>query len=135
MHNPGTVPDTSLACQKPDVTAIFEESYSCYRSKSAQKHLSAKPYDRAASLFIVHSTPMAEIKKLVNELRPRAEYLFVTDLQERYYESFGPGWTTFIEAVAADPVVEGKAAHKKATALKPSRSRSSSQSPLRTLER
>lgn len=129
MHNPGTVPDASLAHQKPDITAVFEESYSCYRSESTQERLSAKCYDRAASSFIVYSTPIGEIKNLVNELRPRAQYLFVTDLQERYYESFGPGWTTFIEAVATDPVVAGKAAHKKAAARKPSRSRSPSQSP------
>ncbi|KAJ9092273.1 hypothetical protein QFC21_006915 [Naganishia friedmannii] len=126
MHNPGTVPDASLANQKPDITAVFEDNYSRYRSQSTQGVISAKSYDRAGSLFIVHSTPIGDIKRLVNDLRPQAEYLFVTDLQERYYESFGPGWTTFIEAITADPVVAGKAAHKKAAARKPSRSRSSS---------
>ncbi|KAJ9112226.1 hypothetical protein QFC22_006310 [Naganishia vaughanmartiniae] len=106
IHNPGTTPDASIANQKPDITAVFEDAYSRYRSQSKEDRISAGLYDRAASLFIVHSTPLGEIKRLVNELRSRVGYLFVTDLQERYYESFGPGWTSFVKAVVADPVVD-----------------------------
>lgn len=106
MHNPGTIPDPNLAHEKPDITAIFEASYASYQSEWTQAQLDAGHYDRASSSFIVHSTSIEEIANLVNELRTRAEYLFVTDLQDRYYESFGQGWTTFIEAVAADLAVE-----------------------------
>jgi hypothetical protein len=34
-------------------------------------------------------------------LKPRAQYLFVTDLQERFYESFGAGWDVFVDAMAS----------------------------------
>lgn len=105
MHNPGTIPDPYLAREKCDITAIFEASYSSYQSEWTQAQLDAHHYDRASSSIIVHSTPIEEIGNLVNELRLRAEYLFVTDLQDQYYESFGAGWKTFIDAVATDPAL------------------------------
>jgi hypothetical protein len=105
MHNPGTIPDPNLAHEKSDITAIFEASYASYQSEWTQARLDAHHYDRASSSFIVHSTPTEEIGNLVKKLRLRAEYLFVTDLQDNYYESFGAGWTTFIDAVAADPAL------------------------------
>jgi hypothetical protein len=105
MHNPGTIPDPNLAHEKPDITVIIEGSYSSYQSEWTQAQLDAHYYDCASSSCIVHSTPIEEIANLVNQLRLRAEYLFVTDLQDKYYESFGAGWTTFIDAVAADPAL------------------------------
>jgi hypothetical protein len=106
MHNPGTVPDSRLAHVKPDITAVFEASYACYQSKWTQEALASKHYDREACAFIVHSTPVGEIQTVVLDLCDRAKYVFVTALQDRYYESFGPGWTTFMDAVAEDSGVK-----------------------------
>ena len=100
MHNPGTVPDERMAELKPDVTAVFEQAYAVYRDESVQEGLTSGGYERTAASIIVHSTPIEEIKGLVDELKVKAEYLFVTDLQEDYYQSFGASWDVFVDAVA-----------------------------------
>ena len=100
MHNPGTVPDERMAESKPDVTAVFEQAYAMFKDESVQESLGSGRYEKAAASIIVHSTPVEEIKGLVDELKGMAEYLFVTDLTEDYYSSFGAGWDTFVDAVA-----------------------------------
>jgi hypothetical protein len=84
MHNPGTVPDERMAELKPDVTAVFEQAYAVFRNESVQESLATGGYERTAASIIVHSTPIEEVEGLVDELRGKAEYLFVTDLQEDY---------------------------------------------------
>jgi hypothetical protein len=110
MHNPGTIPEKRTTQVKPDITAIFEASYTTFEDESVQERLSATAnhdhYRRTSVSFIVHSTPIGEIKALVDELKLRAQYLFVTDLQERYYESFGAGWDVFVDAVASRSAVD-----------------------------
>lgn len=50
---------------------------------------------------MVHSVPVEEIPPLVEELRHRGAYLFVTDLREDYYCHFGESWGNFVKAMAA----------------------------------
>jgi hypothetical protein len=100
MHNPGTVPDERMAELKPDVTAVFEQAYAVFRNESVQESLATGGYERTAASIIVHSTPIEEVEGLVDELRGKAEYLFVTDLQEDYYQSWGASWDAFVDAVA-----------------------------------
>lgn len=42
---------------------------------------------------------MAELHGLVQELRHRSAYLFVTELEENFYESFGLSWEGFMRAL------------------------------------
>lgn len=113
VHNPGTLPDEQLAAMKPEVTAIFEQSYELYKSADVQQQLQNDRYDFAASCLFVHSTPAAEIPAVTREAGQRGKYIFVTDLTANYYNSFGPGWGVFVETVASmagsvDPSTESE---------------------------
>jgi hypothetical protein len=101
IHNPGTIPDNGLLNPGPDVTTVLEESYKNFQSTSGalEVKLASLQYDRRKCSYIVHSVPRDIIKELVQQLRRRAEYVFVTDLCENYYERFGPSWVEFIEAM------------------------------------
>lgn len=82
------------------MTAVVEESYRKFKSVELQERLfSLLRYDRSRCCYIVHSVPRNEIKQLVLELRHRGQYLFVTELRERYYEKFGSSWDDFVEAM------------------------------------
>lgn len=82
----------------------FEQSYDLYQSTSTQsmldRSISSGDYNRSSSSLIVHSVPIDQIETLTLDLAKRAEYVFVTDLTEDYYNSFGPGWERFVKAVA-----------------------------------
>jgi hypothetical protein len=81
-----------------------EQSYDLYQSSSTQsmldRSISSGDYNRSSSSLIVHSVPIDQIETLTLDLAKRAEYVFVTDLTEEYYNSFGPGWERFVKAVA-----------------------------------
>ena len=64
------------------------------------RSISSGDYNRSSSSLIVHSVPIDQIEALTLDLAERAEYVFVTDLTEEYYNSFGPGWERFVKAVA-----------------------------------
>ena len=48
---------------------------------------------------MISAVPRDQIGALVRELRCRGAYLFVTDLVDGFYESFGSGWGDFVEAM------------------------------------
>lgn len=64
------------------------------------RSISSGDYNRSSSSLIVHSVPIDQIETLTLDLAKRADYVFVTDLTEDYYNSFGPGWERFVKAVA-----------------------------------
>jgi hypothetical protein len=47
----------------------------------------------------LHSVPRKLVIPLVRELRPRAEYIFVTDRDTKFYEGFGESWNDFIRTM------------------------------------
>lgn len=99
IHNPGTIPDKELTETRPEITAVFEESYARYRSCGLNERKALDVYDRKGASYILHSVPRDQVKSLVRELRPRAEYIFVTDRRSKYYEGFGDSWNDFIRAM------------------------------------
>jgi hypothetical protein len=99
IHNPGTPPDTDLAKPGPDVTTVLEESFASWQSAVVQERLQTVPYGRARCAYMVHSVPKIAIRDLVQELRHRGKYLFVTDLFENYYVGFGSCWKDFVDAM------------------------------------
>jgi len=98
MHNPGTPPDTRLA-HTADVVVTCEESFTRYRSKEVQDHLARFDYAQAMSACQISGTPCTEIGSLTQALRREYAYLFVTDLVDNFYESFGNGWEEFTRAL------------------------------------
>ena len=70
IHNPGTVPDKELTQARPEVTAVFEESYSRYRSCGQGEQRALDAYNRKGASYILHSVPRNQVIPLVRELRP-----------------------------------------------------------------
>jgi hypothetical protein len=52
------------------------------------------------SACLISATPRDKIVDLTQELRRMYGYLFVTDLVDNFYESFGSGLREFIYALA-----------------------------------
>jgi hypothetical protein len=98
IHNPGTPPDTELGSPGPDVIVTCEEPYERYRGEEVQKRLEDYHYDQPRSGYMVSGVPSTEIFALLQKLRYRGAYLFVTDLVNDFYESFGDSWGEFIAA-------------------------------------
>ena len=99
IHNPGTSVDASLANPGPDLTVAVEDGFAQFQSAAHQQWLSTCPYGRARRVYMVHSVPRDEVKRLVRLLRHDAAYLFVTDLREDFNCRFGTSWTDFITAM------------------------------------
>jgi hypothetical protein len=69
IHNPGTIPDAGFTDTNTDITVVFEGSYQEYQEQEAA----------------------------LTSLPPgRLQYSY---LSQDYYESFGPDWQGFIEAM------------------------------------
>ncbi|KAL4914635.1 Spherulation-specific family 4 [Aspergillus aurantiobrunneus] len=99
IHNPGTAPDASLA-ESADLTFVCEEPYERYRSDEVQNWLALHPFDRSRAGYMISGVPVDKIHALVRELRHRAAYLFVTEVVDDFYESFGPrSWGDFMQAL------------------------------------
>ncbi|KAF2788862.1 hypothetical protein K505DRAFT_285346 [Melanomma pulvis-pyrius CBS 109.77] len=99
VHNPGTAVDSRLAAPGPDVTTVVEMSHASFQTPEHQQWLETSPYDRTRSCYMVHSVPAEEVEEFAYGLRGRAKYLFVTDLDVGYYQSFGKSWNLFVEAL------------------------------------
>lgn len=59
-------------------------------------------YSRQHACYMVHSVPIDRVKDVTHEVRKRAQYVFVTDSNERFYEQFGAGFKDFIDAMSTD---------------------------------
>lgn len=102
IHNPGTPPDAELANPGPDVIVTCEEPYERYQGEEVQKRLRDYYYEQPRSGYMISGVSRAQIPALVEELRYRGAYLFVTALINDFYESFGESWGDFIAAFEAE---------------------------------
>lgn len=107
IHNPGSIPDARLTDPDVDITVVFEGSYQDYQEDSSSQALRARlaslPYDRSRVSCIMFSVrtgmSQGDRRSLADELSQHAEFLYLTDLNQDYYESFGPHWQDFIAAI------------------------------------
>ncbi|KAL4794246.1 Spherulation-specific family 4 [Aspergillus venezuelensis] len=100
VHNPGTAPDAALAAtHSADLTVICEEPYHHYRSEDVQNWLGLNPMARDQAGYMVSGVPAEKVQELVRELRHRSGYVFVTDTEVDFYESFGVSWAGFVRAM------------------------------------
>lgn len=95
------IPDRRLNDSNTDATVVYEGPYSSYQSQQAR--LASLPLDRGRYCNILHSLPNyikgRELKKFVNVMSMHAEYLYLTDLSENYYERFSGRLKEYIDAV------------------------------------
>ncbi|KAL4967042.1 spherulation-specific family 4 protein [Aspergillus stella-maris] len=100
VHNPGTAPSAALlATQTADLTITCEEPYHHYRSAEVQDWLGLNPMARDQAGYMVSGVPAEAVQELVRELRHRSGYVFVTDTEVDFYESFGESWAGFVRAM------------------------------------
>lgn len=87
----------------PDITVVFEESSALWHKTTSQARLAELlRCNRESCSYMIHSVPEYLIRMVTMDLRNRGGYLFVTELRDRYYESFGKTWEDFISAMAAE---------------------------------
>ncbi|KAI1860481.1 hypothetical protein JX265_009880 [Neoarthrinium moseri] len=109
VHNPGTPPEGDLtAFGNPDLVCICEEPYHKLRSENLQKRLEDFRIDRSRSIYQISGVPAGEVQDVAQEMCRRGQYVFVTDLVDDFYESFGPSWNEFVGAVNRSRCVEVK---------------------------
>jgi hypothetical protein len=86
-----------------DVSTVAEIDYPQFDTIEYQNWLATSPYGWKSTSYMIHSTPEAKIQDLVLAVRDRAAYLFVTDLTEGCYQSFGASWEVFVASMAKGP--------------------------------
>ncbi|RAH41110.1 spherulation-specific family 4 protein [Aspergillus brunneoviolaceus CBS 621.78] len=100
VHNPGTPPDPKLADPSPDLILVCEEPYPRYRSDEVQRYYAQFDYPRVQCGYMISEVPRDEVRPLVQELRHRAAYIFVTEIAGDFYERFGPqSWGMMMDAL------------------------------------
>lgn len=103
IHNPGVVPNASLASYRADITVVFEGAYEELPKRDDMKaKLSELQGRRDEFAYFVHSVPKdirrGGIRKIVDRTRRDVEWLFVTTLVgEKRYEGYGGMWEGFLE--------------------------------------
>jgi predicted AAA+ superfamily ATPase len=103
IHNPGVIPDSRYDDPNLDITVVFEDSYQAYQTKLADLD-ALSPSNRSHYSFMVNSVPTqstADLKTYVGQLSKRAEYLFATNNDQDFYESFGSDWANFTDVVGS----------------------------------
>lgn len=96
------MPDLKLYRLRPQITVVFEESYTKLQTPHIKAQLAASKYTREETCCIVHSVPRHRILETVKWMKEIAGFVFVTDRVSRYYEGFGDGWEEFVRAMAKD---------------------------------
>lgn len=101
IHNPGQVPDNRFSDTNTDTTVVFEESYQSFQLKETE--LAGLSQERSRNSYLIHSLPSSmskeDLRALLAKASQTAGFLFVTNLDHNYFESFGSSWSTFINAM------------------------------------
>jgi hypothetical protein len=100
IHNPGTIPDSRYNDTNTDITVVFEDSYAAYQTKQAS--LAALPSNRSAYSLMINSVPIMDMDNLrhfVDQLSQVAEFLFITNNTQDFYQSFGSQWANFTSVI------------------------------------
>jgi effector-binding domain-containing protein len=86
-----------------DLTVLFEESYSVWKSRNSPKELTATKVPRQQVACLIHSVPTTmtskEYQTLVKKAKDVAGTLFITQRSDGVYEGFGRDWTEFVGAL------------------------------------
>lgn len=108
VQNPGVLPPAVYFqdAQNCDVTIILEDVYANYVAQSTSYNALATKYSTSiyAFSFVFSALPTGmSVSTLQTALKPmasQAAYLFVTDLVDDIYSSFGPNWSNFVKALS-----------------------------------
>lgn len=125
VHNPGTPPEGPLSeFGSPDLVCVSEEPHPRYINPEVQVRIGTYSLPHDKTLFQVSGVPLGAVEGVTKGILSRpnkpngprsARYIFVTDLDKDFYESFGESWGRFIKAVAEviEEEEKGKGKRKK----------------------
>jgi hypothetical protein len=82
---------------------VSEEPYEKYRTDDVGNRIAEFSLDWERNIYQISGIPIDQITTEVHELCRRGKYIFATDLVDDFYESFGPSWEAFVEAVKTCP--------------------------------
>jgi hypothetical protein len=105
IHNPGMVPDANLTKQYEayvDITVVFDRSWRDLPTATDMKRrLGAFKGSREQFAYLIHDTPKeigkTGIRKVINNVRKNAQYVFVTDLGGKWEEGVAAIWRWVLE--------------------------------------
>jgi hypothetical protein len=100
IRNPGVIPDAAYKDTNTDVVVVFESAYSDYANRISSLRTRSK--DRSKYSIMVNSVPgmtTDDLRSYVSKLSKLAQYLFITDNTQNYYEAFGSDWGEFASVV------------------------------------
>lgn len=98
--NPGTRPN--FVTPNVDVSMSFEGSWDNYQDPESRDWLAGNPYDREHTAYIIFGAPADEVGCITAEAKTNASYVYVTDVLDDPYKSFGESWEAFVDAMAAE---------------------------------
>lgn len=76
-------------------------NYDDFQSTKHKDWLSKSPLDRNKTSYMLHGVPEETVEEFVVDiLRDKAKYIFVTDRREHMYHGFGESWKAFVAAMA-----------------------------------
>jgi hypothetical protein len=85
VHNPGALPEpqyfNGVSSQQPDLTVIFEDSFSNWTLKSEELSEATEQYDGDSLALLMHSTPdltIVETNRLVLQLLAVGRSMWLT---------------------------------------------------------
>ncbi|KAK4218509.1 cell surface protein [Rhypophila decipiens] len=129
IHNPGTPPEGPLsAFGSPDLVCVSEEPHHRYIHSEVQSRIETYSLPHDKTLFQVSGVPLGHVAATTKRILARsaaqgssaagngartARYIFVTDLEKDFYESFGESWGCFVRTVAEVVDEEGNGGKKK----------------------
>lgn len=88
----------------PDLTVVFEAAYETWFEHNFSQTIAAAKLDPSRLASIVHTLPaglsQAEISSFVKQVKSITSSVFVTELAEDMYSSFGSVWLSFVRDMA-----------------------------------
>ncbi|KAF3007315.1 hypothetical protein E8E14_005269 [Neopestalotiopsis sp. 37M] len=99
IHNPGTIVDSAyLEDSNLDFTFVFEHDYNTWMNSQAAAVGALTPA-RSKYALMMNSVPTmttTALRSFVASLSTVSQYIFLTDLEVDFYESWGSDWLDFV---------------------------------------
>lgn len=104
-HNPGRVPDDKvIASLQPNITVVYEGVYTDMpRADKLHEMLNETTSNRQMHALFVNSVPSnlgrPAVRRIVEDVRKEVQWLYLTDLVDAVYSSYGSLWTQWLDLV------------------------------------
>lgn len=85
-----------------DIATVAEVAYPDFQTNGVQSWLARSTLHRNNTSYMIHGVPEENMGDLVVQaLRDKAKYIFVTDRTIDMYHGFGTSWKVFVAAMAS----------------------------------